>query len=404
MQDEQEQKSQKQKKKKGLQRQVEFPVALSVIVAAFALFSVASFGLINRQTETVSYAAPSTGFNVVMYSPTDTEHEAGLAGIFEGYTTNQEFYVPYYYVNSASNANRIFCVEHGVDVINGTSYSEGDAVEDYGLMYILNHSYPAGVNILNAGDARAEVWATQAAIWLYQHKKHPGDTSHALHEHLTDGIDSVEALTKVTKLQVRGGSNSLAEIPVSGAYSKINSLVEAALAASSSGAVSPTVTLNRADQFTQQDKYYKTSAISVVGNPSDAFVSFNIANLKGVDGIKVVDEAGKDLALTNIPAGKKFFLLIPADKVTEKAITISYDVIGNFNVDSASYYVASGSQKLIDFNPNQKQARTGDSFNLVGSPDTGMNAAQTIYFIGLIVLLCGVGIVYANTKPVESKQ
>ena len=27
-----------------------------------------------------------------------------------------------------------------------------------------------------------------------------------------------------------------------------------------------------------------------------------------------------------------------------------------------------------------------------------------VFFIGLIVLLCGVGIVYANTKPVESKQ
>ena len=32
-----------------------------------------------------------------------------------------------------------------------------------------------------------------------------------------------------------------------------------------------------------------------------------------------------------------------------------------------------------------------------------MSTAQTIYFIGLIVLLCGVGIVYANAKPAESK-
>ena len=33
-----------------------------------------------------------------------------------------------------------------------------------------------------------------------------------------------------------------------------------------------------------------------------------------------------------------------------------------------------------------------------------MSAAQTIYFIGLIVLLCGVGIVYANAKPIENNQ
>ena len=32
-------------------------------------------------------------------------------------------------------------------------------------------------------------------------------------------------------------------------------------------------------------------------------------------------------------------------------------------------------------------------------PDTGMGVAQTIYFMGLILLLSGVGIVYANAKP-----
>ena len=34
-------------------------------------------------------------------------------------------------------------------------------------------------------------------------------------------------------------------------------------------------------------------------------------------------------------------------------------------------------------------------------PDTGMTTAQTIYFIGLIILLSGVGIIYATAKPQE---
>ena len=59
---------------------------------------------------------------------------------------------------------------------------------------------------------------------------------------------------------------------------------------------------------------------------------------------------------------------------------------------------------MIDLENGYDATQKGDAFNIVGSPDTGMNAAQTIYFIGLIVLLCGLGIVYANTKPVESKQ
>ena len=65
----QEQKEQKERKqKKGLQRNVDFSVALSVIVAAFALFSVASFNIMNRQEEKVSYAAP-TGDTFKMVAP-----------------------------------------------------------------------------------------------------------------------------------------------------------------------------------------------------------------------------------------------------------------------------------------------------------------------------------------------
>ena len=46
MQDSQQEKG--RKGKKGLRANVDFSVALSVIVAAFALFSIASFGLINN--------------------------------------------------------------------------------------------------------------------------------------------------------------------------------------------------------------------------------------------------------------------------------------------------------------------------------------------------------------------
>ena len=37
-------------------------------------------------------------------------------------------------------------------------------------------------------------------------------------------------------------------------------------------------------------------------------------------------------------------------------------------------------------------------------PDTSMSIAQSVYFIGLVVLLCGVGIIYANAKPRQKQQ
>ena len=40
----------------------------------------------------------------------------------------------------------------------------------------------------------------------------------------------------------------------------------------------------------------------------------------------------------------------------------------------------------------------------VPTEDTGITAAQSVYFIGLIILLAGVGIIYANIKPREVKE
>ena len=58
--------------------------------------------------------------------------------------------------------------------------------------------------------------------------------------------------------------------------------------------------------------------------------------------------------------------------------------------------------KLSNYDTLSLDEYKGTDYNVVGAPDTGMSAAQTIYFIGLIVLLCGVGIVYANAKPIEN--
>ena len=53
----------------------------------------------------------------------------------------------------------------------------------------------------------------------------------------------------------------------------------------------------------------------------------------------------------------------------------------------------------VQFNRNSKDS--GKDFDLAPAPDTGISAGQTIYFVGLIVLLCGVGIIYANAKPTQ---
>ena len=119
----------------------------------------------------------------------------------------------------------------------------------------------------------------------------------------------------------------------------------------------------------------------------------------------VVNENGEEINKKDIAAGTKFYVRIPASKVTEEAgtQTVKVNVTAEFTGGKAKYLYASSNeayQRLATVSPSE--ISKGAEF--VVSPDTGMNVAQTIYFVGLIVLLCGVGIVYANAKPVEAKQ
>ena len=403
MQDSQQEQSRKQKK--GLKASVDFSVALTVIVAAFALFSVASFGLMSKQKEAVSYAAPTDEFTMVLRD-TDDDDWAGVSATRAG--SSEFFYVPFYYANTASDANRIFCIQKSVSADNAIRYTRESVLNDAGLVYILEHSYPSSVKVVGGGAPDfVEIWATQAAIWLYA-SKHYDQAHNAIP---ATGNDSLSALKNADTFALTGGAqytgtpDDVEPVQISGVYSKIESLVTAAEGASSS-TPSYTVTVDSKDAVSKSSdgKYFRTEAITVTGHPTNV-KRFDITGVTGIDGVKVVDASGNEMSLTNIPAGTKFFLSIPANKVTEKVQKVNVSVKGYFPKTQIALYAAEDDhQKVISLEQGEHEATSGRPFEIVGSPDTGMNAAQTIYFIGLIVLLCGVGIVYANTKPVASKQ
>lgn len=417
MQDSQGQKS--SKKKKGLQQQVNFSVALSVIIAAFALFSVASFGIINRQSDTVSYAAPADGFTMVI--PDTNDGVTGLVGIGGTETDPEGLKVPLYYANSINPNNRVFCVELR-KALDGAAYTmDENLADDAGLLYILRNTLANGKSFTGFNGTYSEyveAWATQAAIWLYLAEQYPNESVYQFYNktdadipHITEEdpdsmvLDTKNALLTVTQIQFLGGPNSGDKIQIPGVATKVRNLVDQAKKASSSSAA-PTLSISAGDQLslTSDKKYYQTALISVTGTPADAMTSYDIVSITGIDGVKIVGEDGKDLPLKGIAAGKKFYARIPVNKVTEKAKNLRILVNGNFTVPVGVYYSAEGSQKLIVLDEDNDTDQKGIDFEIAGVPDTGMNAAQTIYFIGLIVLLCGVGIVYANTKNVESKQ
>ena len=85
------------------------------------------------------------------------------------------------------------------------------------------------------------------------------------------------------------------------------------------------------------------------------------------------------------------------------ATTVNISVTGNFEKYTGFYYSGgSNCQQVTTVENVVDHPNTGADFAI--APDTSMSSAQTIYFIGLVVLLCGVGIIYANAKPSAQKQ
>ena len=130
-------------------------------------------------------------------------------------------------------------------------------------------------------------------------------------------------------------------------------------------------------------------------------VKFSL-EISGVEGAFVVDENGEEIKnLNELPASTKFFVRFPEDKVKERADILIKATGEVGNVAVPHKYTLAGKQSIIKVERGTGPAAGSGILSVVPSPDTGASTSQTIYFIGLIVLLCGVGIIYANSKAVK---
>jgi hypothetical protein len=154
------------------------------------------------------------------------------------------------------------------------------------------------------------------------------------------------------------------------------------------------------------NKYEVTSPIVVQGSVQDSsigtYTGYTVAFSGDVpNGSYIAGTDGKKK--TTFAAGEKFIVYVPVGSVKDKAATIKLSITGNFDKYTGYYYTASGNcQQVTSVENVVDHPLAGAQFTI--APDTGVSSAQTIYFIGLVVLLCGVGIIYANAKPSAQRQ
>ena len=395
--------------KKQKKSVMNFSVVLSFVVAIFAVFSLAMFGIVSNQGTGVSYAATlgdsftlTKGPDITVYSgDPDADGTKFLAA-------NN-----YYSSSDMSLKSQVFCVERP-NITVGTTYTKTSAARSGVTNIIEQESVKPGLmfllglptsgrdisEITGYPDANVNAWVIQSAVWLYLSEKTSDDVYKLFKDDTNDADDKVVLDSDVVFIEI--GDGALKRYTgLTGRNGAIRKLVNEANETSS---VAAKVNVEKADgEFAKTDdgQYYQSPAITVTGEPSSTLEGYTVS-VSGIDNVLVVDENGNEVPNNKLAAGNKFYIRVPADKVTKQEQTLKINVKGHFTAAEAYYYVSDSTdhQRMANVEPGDRDG----ALELVISDDTGMNVTQTIYFIGLIVLLCGVGIVYANAKPVEAKQ
>ena len=404
------------KKQKKLDSKYHFSIVLSFVVAAFAIVSLIAVGF-----NQVSFASPSDSydnFTLRFYKPNgnytivfakEAGEESGVP--IMGSFTNGDF-------TNIDSFDPVFCIGtrsqepaegegYSRDLSEGYSSATGNVAE--GIAYILNRSninnpnssiIPKSINLsesdgysVNQKYKIMEYYATQLAIWLYLHDSGLYKTDGSL----KDGFSNETGY----QLDIRTSGEALTEVSLydGNIFSYITQVVNEAQTQSVK-----TISVNFADDnysAVEGTNYYQTSAITVTGDPSGDLISYELS-VDGIEGAFLVNDKGEEVKdYKNLSPSDKFYVRFPKDKLNSEKKTLKVTANGTFNYLRPCKYTLAGKQDLVRVE-NDTLVQSGyATLEIVDSPNTGLSVSKTIYFIGLIVLLCGVGIIYANSKPLK---
>ena len=387
-----------------------FSVKCSFMLALVTMFSVVFTPFVGGNATYTSYALPEVDSSL----PDTFTSKLGSSEI-RGNISG--FYVNDYYTNEDV---QVFCLESDIAFSGGTSYSKGQTITDYGLLYLMANSYPNKQFVSADGnglDVNLQTWITQVAIWIYQKEVGAPNNTTRLTDEILEGIKMDTAVTVGDNVTEVGAGLATGET-LYDVY--IRPLVDAAIVNKNVPNKNLDVSLE-SDKVTldADEKYYKTSLISVVGTPSDNFNSYLLELRNCPKGTLVFDENGNQMNLStrpvsttgsnetllfisNVSPETKFYIKVPVSEITEQNKTIMVLISGSFTTYEGDYYIATGAQtitsvKTVNTNVNK---RIDVTFNYTPDvPPTGLDVSQTVYFIGLLILLAGVGIIYANVLP-----
>ena len=324
----------------------------------------------------------------------------------------------------------IYCLQREKDTV-GTKYNlpiENSEIEDVGLIYLMANLYPnvemePSFSISGDGDNndhKIETWISQALIWVYL-KETGLDPTSQMNDDLKNKVLTSTYIQygehinemNATKIGYTSQDHILVDsYKVKGSGLTARQVYEKAMQLhGQSESYNFEIIAEGEESISDDEDYYFSKALTVQGNVVDSsiaeFKDFTVRLPEDApEGTIITDVEGNEIKTSsNLSPGTKFYIRVPVDSIDD-VTEVNISVIGNFNVLAANRFVATGGdyQELTALRNLPTGSGSTYTFELAPAPDTGSSMAQTIYFIGLIVLLCGVGIVYANAKNTKVKE
>ena len=390
-----------------------------IVVAVVGIVSLMVFGF-----NQISYAAEvETTTNEVTFVSEQVDDEIIGAAFAPGGTSCPDSNIGFNSFGKKDNSDYVICIDYMTDYIDGKTYKNGDLVNDAGLIYLLNEL--DRVFAQNNTPADLSYWLKQTAVWAYLYEPTQeanyiakDATKAERYKVLYENIGNVYKLYKSTS-----GVDDPPLHEVTSGYSfwdqyGIKAIYDTARSMKGTAAYNYSLNITRENDrmtMTSDGKYYISSLYSVVSTGAGHVDNYTVDFSDAPAGTVLVDASGemynnyvsseKNMVLID-SGSKQFKLKIPANKVTDENKSFDIGVSGNLKGTGYVEYHSEGYQSVIDTGPVSKMASDIEKVEINYTPtvpNTAMGVAETIYFIGLILLLSGVGIVYANAKPKTSE-
>lgn len=304
---------------------------------------------------------------------------------------------------------KTFCYNRIKDYDFGAVYKKDAEFADSekGIAYIVanaenyyNNSYKATA-VATANETKETVqrmelsWMTQAAIWQYQDENFAAPTS------LDNSIFEAG-------VQISGTQEYVYSTRANDLWKEAKVLVADAknYKAGANDDAKLTFKFNGTYELDKDNKIIKTDLIEAENIHTGRHgIKLDLSQVP--EGTKVFDSDGNEIS-TSEAFLKPFYLVIPVDNVDE----YSFDFDISASTDDYYYYTGykyvrkdgTDKQPLLLVTEKNKTITGGIHFEGSHIDDTASIISNSIYFVGFLILIAGVAMIYVNVRPQVSKE